>query len=1005
MGGEEAILVGVRLRPFVSYEVGQPKCFNVSGNSVSVVGDVASDKETFQSHHQYPQPHRRRSEFLFDYAMDSTDPSRPDYVSQEKCYTLMASRMVGHAISGYHTCLFCYGQTGSGKTTTILGRSKPESEQGTLLRVFGDFFQQVHALEGRGSQVHCRLQILEVHKEKIRDLLPNPNAASTKTPEVHVHPRVGVWVDGATDNQVSSFEDSLALVEQARSRCTTASTAMNSMSSRAHTIFRLAVERHGEDHTVVSSEIVVVDLAGRENEKTTKVVGEHFIELSFINRSLMWLANCIEGLGQKQARSRRNSMEDGTVPAQDAHTSSSRARFRNSKLTLLLSNALTGNCKTSMIATVSPAKSSLDESYSTLQFATTVKGIKVQAKAAAKIDKDGLIQNLQEELRLLKDQMNVATPQSAQDIGDQVGLINNMMDSYQARWVEAQKNNEELRRQKDEALNNLAVSRWKFAKAETKLQKAEEQLVAGSHTLRLQSLEEDSPAREALCEPIGTSLQTQEQRLQEQRQNLALRERALLAREQAVEARERALAYANRLPPERARGIRGSPRGSRPDPAWLLKQPWQGGGTVAAWPDLPSLVIYSKDPNFSGRLVFHPAEPGREYMLGSAGSCEFKLPDVDGVGSETCVLYQDQGRLFLRPLGIVLLPSATIEVNGVRLVRTEPKELFHQDFVAIGHSFRFFVFTKPDEGMRALLLAEVPSDKAGPESSKASVIRGIIGEKRASLPLEMENAERYVSILQSQNHFGNSVAGIKEFLIAAHRATKLVEEAEAITAAVKPHGQATLRFSLVSSAPVLALGCVSTGCPELRVRLTREEPGQKLPDEVAHWDLARFEAKLLLMRKAYTAWSADPLGWCQDPLSNPWLDFNSHGAVNDFQQKQDELERLRDRLSVIKSLANGVPQVDASPRPSPRRVLGSVYSPTATAFSAQPSTPLTASGRSRTAWHHTSIPTVPPSPAQASAIPISPVMTSPRSVVVSLPPQVNNAYVSLASAARTLRAA
>ena len=50
-------------------------------------------------------------------------------------------------------------------------------------------------------------------------------------------------------------------------------------------IFKLKLEKHGSDNTIITSEAFFVDLAGRENEKTTKVSGERLVELTFINRS------------------------------------------------------------------------------------------------------------------------------------------------------------------------------------------------------------------------------------------------------------------------------------------------------------------------------------------------------------------------------------------------------------------------------------------------------------------------------------------------------------------------------------------------------------------------------------------------------------------------------------------------------------------------------------------------------------------------------------------------
>ena len=104
--------------------------------------------------------------------MDSSDATSGSFVSQERCYQLMAEKMVEHSLQGFSTCLFCYGQTGTGKTTTILGKPEPTSEQGLLLRLVTDLFQQVSIL---GEQVQCRVQIVEVHNERVRDLLTEGN--------------------------------------------------------------------------------------------------------------------------------------------------------------------------------------------------------------------------------------------------------------------------------------------------------------------------------------------------------------------------------------------------------------------------------------------------------------------------------------------------------------------------------------------------------------------------------------------------------------------------------------------------------------------------------------------------------------------------------------------------------------------------------------------------------------------------------------------------------------
>jgi kinesin family protein 3/17 len=50
--------------------------------------------------------------------------------------------------------------------------------------------------------------------------------------------------------------------------------------------------------------------------------------------------------------------------------------YRNSKLTRLLEDSLGGNCKTTMMAMISPSQEAYNESHSTLKFAERAKKIK-----------------------------------------------------------------------------------------------------------------------------------------------------------------------------------------------------------------------------------------------------------------------------------------------------------------------------------------------------------------------------------------------------------------------------------------------------------------------------------------------------------------------------------------------------------------------------------------------------------------------------------------------------
>merc|ERR1719310_1964826 len=79
--------------------------------------------------------------------------------------------------------------------------------------------------------------------------------------------------------------------------------------------------------------------------------------------------------------------------------------FRNSRLTLLLSQAISGNSCTAMISTVSPAGSSRDETLSTLQFASSVRNIRLEATRGIMRRKD-IVTSLQEEVQQLRKQLS-----------------------------------------------------------------------------------------------------------------------------------------------------------------------------------------------------------------------------------------------------------------------------------------------------------------------------------------------------------------------------------------------------------------------------------------------------------------------------------------------------------------------------------------------------------------------------------------------------------------------
>ena len=76
--------------------------------------------------------------------------------------------------------------------------------------------------------------------------------------------------------------------------------------------------------------------------------------------------------------------------------------IRESKLTRLLQDSLGGKTKTCIIATISPAKLSYDETISTLDYAHRAKNIRNKPVANQRVTKKALIKEYISEIERLK---------------------------------------------------------------------------------------------------------------------------------------------------------------------------------------------------------------------------------------------------------------------------------------------------------------------------------------------------------------------------------------------------------------------------------------------------------------------------------------------------------------------------------------------------------------------------------------------------------------------------
>lgn len=309
------------------------------------------------------------SKFSFDYVFGPDKDTCA--VFERSCLDVIKAIMVG-----YHGCIFAYGQTSSGKTFTINGNKEMP---GVCPRSIAAIFQYINECTARHFML--KISYLECYNEVINDLL-NPKKKDLR---ILVDAKKEIFVEGLTEQVVSTADEVFAFLDFGEANRHIGRTDYNAVSSRSHTIFQIHVESSSEDPdcaVTLKSTLNIVDLAGSEN--TTKVGIGHssrIKETGYINKSLLTLGHCIYKLSEK---------DSGHVP------------FRDSKLTRILKSALSGKACITILCSLSPAMMNVDESLSTLKFATRAKRIKNSAKVNETIDPNSMIIVMRKEINRLK---------------------------------------------------------------------------------------------------------------------------------------------------------------------------------------------------------------------------------------------------------------------------------------------------------------------------------------------------------------------------------------------------------------------------------------------------------------------------------------------------------------------------------------------------------------------------------------------------------------------------
>lgn len=350
--GMSSIMVSVRVRPLSKKEseIDSRYLVHVLDSNLVVLMDPTSDlslpEDSFRSNRS------REKQYAFDLAFNQS-------ASQSGIFEKTTKILIESICNGYNATVFAYGATGAGKTHTMIGDLE---NPGLMILTFEEVFATISSLSLE-RQYKVKLSYVEIYNEEVRDLFSTNNESL----EIREDSIKGISIAGVSGMMVTSPKEVITLINNGNRRRTCEATMANEVSSRSHAVLQVVVEYRdkaaGAEAEIMSGKLSLIDLAGSERASSTKNRGIRLLEGANINRSLLALGNCI------------NALCENSEKGSKAHVP-----YRDSKLTRLLKDSLGGNCRTVMIACVSPAYAAFEDTHNTLTYANRAKNIKTNVQ-------------------------------------------------------------------------------------------------------------------------------------------------------------------------------------------------------------------------------------------------------------------------------------------------------------------------------------------------------------------------------------------------------------------------------------------------------------------------------------------------------------------------------------------------------------------------------------------------------------------------------------------------
>mmetsp|Transcript_35521 Transcript_35521/g.81347 ORF Transcript_35521/g.81347 Transcript_35521/m.81347 type:complete len:762 (+) Transcript_35521:60-2345(+) len=338
--------------------------------------------------------------WVFDHMFD-------EHSKQSQVYERCGLNLAVNFVNGQSASLIVFGQTGSGKTHTMFG-SPGGGGDGVVTRVAAEVLTAVEARRAAGFEVNLGASYVEVFGNEVSNLLGAQIGQNRGHNQRMGHRYV---LEGQCEEAVPNREVFEELLARGAERKRKAATAMNERSTRAHTllIFRLRQQASSQEQ-VKESLLFLVDLGGSEKVSKSKAnelvcapgainVGdaeisrvtwreyyagrERITETNHINKGLLTLKRCVQALNERQLCA-ASGKELPRVP------------FHDSKLTLLLQPALSGQAATAVIICCNPEDRHAEETVQSLRFGEMCGSLEHKRAGADQDTKDAVAEAVQQ---------------------------------------------------------------------------------------------------------------------------------------------------------------------------------------------------------------------------------------------------------------------------------------------------------------------------------------------------------------------------------------------------------------------------------------------------------------------------------------------------------------------------------------------------------------------------------------------------------------------------------